>query len=141
MAFQIPLIFLYLAVPSLLLSAINQILSWRKKGASEPRFPGPLQLPLVGRVHDLNRFGLWLKFKEWADIYGPIYQTSMVDQTFIIVSDEQIAEELLIKRGHIYSGRPQIRALINHKQGIQYLALMDRTGEFTPKEPRANLTC
>lgn len=98
--------------------------------ASEPRFPGPLQLPLIGRVHDLNRFGLWLKFKEWADIHGPIYQTSMIDQTFIIISDEQIAEELLIKRGHIYSGRPQIRALINHKQGIQYLALMDRTGKF-----------
>lgn len=71
---------------------------------------------------------MWKKFKEWADIHGPIYQTSMGGQTFIIVSDEKIAEELLIKRGHIYSGRPQIRALFNHKQGIGYLALMDRTG-------------
>lgn len=130
MAFEIPLIFLYLAVPSLLLSAISQVLRWsKKKGSAEAKFPGPLQLPLVGRVHDLDRFGLWLKFKEWADIHGPIYQTSMVDQTFIVVSDEQIAEELLVKRGHIYSGRPQIRALINHKHGIQYLALMDRTGK------------
>lgn len=134
MAFEIPLVFLYFAVPSLLLSALSQILSWRKKKvSSEPRFPGPTQLPLVGRVHDLKRFGLWLKFKEWADIYGPIYQTSMIDQTFVIVSDEQIAEELLIKRGHIYSGRPQIRALINHKHGIQYLALMDRTGKHTSR--------
>lgn len=83
-------------------------------------------------MHDLKRFSLWLNFKVWADIYGPIYQTSMIDQTFIILSDEQIAEELLVKRGHIYSGRPQIRALINHKQGIQYLALMDRTGKLTP---------
>lgn len=72
---------------------------------------------------------MWKKFKEWADIHGPIYQTSMAGQNFVIVSDETIAEELLIKRGHIYSGRPQIRALFGHKTGIGYLALMDRTGE------------
>lgn len=130
MAFEIPIIFLYLAVPSLLLSAISQILTWRRKGSSEAKFPGPQQWPIVGRIHDLNRFGLWLNFKEWADIHGPIYQTSMAGQHFIVVSDEQIAEELLIKRGHIYSGRPQIRALFDHKQSISYLALMDRNGKL-----------
>ncbi|CAN8104271.1 unnamed protein product [Discula destructiva] len=109
MAFEIPLIVFYLAVPSLFLSALSQILSWRKKKETEPKFPGPRQFPIVGRVHDLDRFGMWLKFKEWADIH----------------------EELLIKRGHIYSGRPQIRALFNHKQGIGYLALMDRTDHWT----------
>lgn len=131
MAFEIPLIVFYLAIPSLVLSAISQILSWRRKKRSEPKFPGPQQFPIVGRVHDLDRFGMWLKFKEWADIHGPIYQTSMLGQTFLIISDEQIAEELLVKRGHIYSGRPQIRALFNHKQSIGYLALMDRTGKVT----------
>lgn len=129
MAFEIPLIVLYLAVPSLLFSVIQQILSWRRK---EPKFPGPQQFPIVGRVHDLPRFSMWKKFKEWADIHGPIYQTSMAGQTFVIISDEQIAEELLVKRGHIYSGRPQIRALFNHKQGVGYVALMDRTGMLSP---------
>lgn len=132
MAFEIPVIVFYLAVPSLVLSALSQVLSWRRRKITEPRFPGPQQFPIVGRVHDLDRFGMWLKFKEWADIHGPIYQTSMAGQTFIIISDEQIAEELLVKRGHIYSGRPQIRALFNHKQGVGYLALMDRTGEAKP---------
>lgn len=135
MAFEIPLFVFYLAIPSLLLSALSQILSWRKKG-SEPKFPGPQQFPVVGRVHDLDRFGMWLKFKEWADIHGPIYQTSMAGQKFVIISDETIAEELLVKRGHIYSGRPQIRALINHKQGINYLALMDRTGKVPSHSPQ-----
>lgn len=135
MVSEIPLIVFYLAIPSLLLSVISQILSWRRKQSSEPKFPGPQQFPIVGRVHDLDRFGMWLKFKEWADIHGPIYQTSMAGQTFIIISDESIAEELLVKRGHIYSGRPQIRALFNHKQGIGYLALMDRTGKAQPNPP------
>ncbi|KAK4237191.1 cytochrome P450 1A1 [Achaetomium macrosporum] len=120
------LILLYLAIPSLLFSAAKQILSWRKSLESKPRFPGPRQFPIVGRVHDLPRFSLWLKFKEWADEHGPIYYTRALDSRFIIVSDEKIAEELLVKRGHIYSGRPQIRSLIRHKEGPVYSALMDR---------------
>lgn len=124
------LLLLYLAIPSLLFSAVQQILSWRRKSlSSEPKFPGPKQYPIVGRIHDLPRFSLWLKFQEWAKDHGPIYQTQAVDQTFIIVSDEKIAEELLVKRGHIYSGRPQIRSLIDHKTGPGYSALMDRNGK------------
>jgi len=124
------LVLLYVAIPSLLFSAIQQILSWRKKSlASEPQFPGPKQYPIVGRIHDLPRFSLWLKFKEWADEFGPIYYTRAVENRFIIVSDEKIAEELLVKRGHIYSGRPQIRSLIKHKDGPAYSALMDRHGK------------
>ncbi|KAI1356298.1 cytochrome P450 [Xylaria sp. FL0043] len=124
---SIRLLILYLAVPSLFISALRQLLSWRKNvGSSGKGFPGPQQFPVIGRVHDLDRFGMWKKFKEWADIHGPIYRTSMVGQQFIIISDEKIAEELLIKRGNKYSGRPQIRALFDHKTGPGYVALMDR---------------
>jgi len=127
------LILLYLAIPSLLYSAVQQVLSWKKKNLNPlAKFPGPKLFPVVGRVHDLPRFSMWLKFKEWADIYGPIYQTKMLNQDFIIVSDEKIAEELLVKRGHIYSGRPQIRSLFRHKEGPAYVALMDRHGMFMP---------
>ncbi|KAJ9150025.1 Cytochrome p450 monooxygenase [Pleurostoma richardsiae] len=126
------LIILYVALPSLLVSVFQQFMQWRKKHlAPEPKFPGPKQYPIVGRVHDLPRFSLWLKFKEWADIHGPIYQTRALTATFVIVSDEKIAEELLVKRGHIYSGRPQIRSLFNHKEGPAYLALMDRHDIWT----------
>jgi len=132
--------FFYLAVPGLLFSVLRQMLSWtNKKAPPKPKFPEPKQYPIVGRIHDLPRFSMWLKFKEWADELGPIYQTNMVDQTFIIISDEKIAEELLVKRGHIYSGRPQIRSLFRHKEGPGYVALMDRHGKTTswlPDEPR-----
>jgi hypothetical protein len=33
--------------------------------------PGPTQLPYIGRIHDLPIEYMWLKFKEWADVYGP----------------------------------------------------------------------
>jgi hypothetical protein len=128
---SVRILILYLAVPSLLYSVFRQVLSWRTKTFIKRRnIPGPKQFPIVGRVHDLDRFSMWKKFKEWADIHGPIYRTSMLGQQFIIVSDEEIAQELLVKRGHIYSGRPQIRALIGHKTGPGYVALMDRHGEY-----------
>lgn len=126
---ELSLVILYLAIPSLLVSAIQQILQWRKRKYPVAKFPGPKQYPVVGRVHDLDRFSMWKKFTEWANEFGPIYHTSMGGQDFIIISDEKIAEEILVKRGHIYSGRPQIRALFNHKEGVGYLALMDRQGE------------
>ncbi|KAI1259318.1 cytochrome P450 [Xylariaceae sp. FL1019] len=124
---SVGLLILYLAVPSLVISAFRQFLSWRKNVVdSSKKFPGPQQFPVVGRVHDLDRFCMWKKFTEWANIYGPIYRTSMLGQNFIIISDEKIAEELLVKRGNNYGGRPQIRALFDHKTSPGYVALMDR---------------
>ncbi|KAL1893436.1 hypothetical protein Cpir12675_004089 [Ceratocystis pirilliformis] len=89
-------------------------------------FPGPRLFPIIGRVHDLPRFSMWLKLKEWADEYGPIFQTRMLNQKFIIISNEELGRDLLTKNGNSYAGRPQIQALINHKVGPVYSALMDR---------------
>lgn len=125
-----PLI-LYLAVPGLIISALRRLFFGRSNAKNTANvFPGPQQFPVVGRVHDLDRFSMWKKFKEWADTYGPIYRTSMLGQQFIIISDEKIAEELLVKRGNKYAGRPQIRALFDHKTGPGYVALMDRQGKL-----------
>ncbi|KAI5927579.1 cytochrome P450 [Camillea tinctor] len=124
---SVRLLILYLALPSVVLSILRQFISWGKNGGkSTKNIPGPQQFPVVGRVHDLDRFCMWKKFKEWADIHGPIYRTSMMGQQFIIISDENIARELLVERGNIYAGRPQIRALFDHKTGPGYVALMDR---------------
>ncbi|KAK1712191.1 cytochrome P450 [Colletotrichum acutatum] len=122
-----------LVVPGFLFSSLRRLVGWSTKApadgkTSKPpaRFPGPKQYPVVGRVHDLPRFAMWLKLKEWADEFGPIYQTSMLGQKFVIISDEGMAQDLLIKDGNKFAGRPQIRALIDHKLGPAYSALMDR---------------
>lgn len=134
---ELSLIFFYLSifvVPGILVSRLNSASRWgfpSSKKEEKPRFPGPKQYPIIGRIHDLPRFSMWLKFKEWADIHGPIYETSMMGQKFIIISDEDIATELLVKRGNNFAGRPQIRALIDHKLGPVYEALQDRHGMKT----------
>jgi hypothetical protein len=132
----LPLILIYiglLVIPGIVFGALKRFSKLDRgdaKSIKDGKFPGPKQYPIIGRVHDLPRFGLWLKFKEWADEFGPIYQTSMMGQKFVIISDEQMATELLVKKGNNFAGRPQIRALINHKAGPVYSALMDRHGKF-----------
>jgi len=58
----------------------------KKKAMEHPRFPGPRLIPFIGRIHDLPIHYMWLKFKEWADKYGPIYYTEMLGAKFVIVS-------------------------------------------------------
>lgn len=52
----------------------------------------------------------------------------MMGQRFIVISNEEIAQEVLIKNGNHFGGRVQIRALIDHKIGPTYVALQDRNG-------------
>lgn len=97
-------------------------------------FPGPTLIPWIGRIHDLPIDYMWKKFYEWSVTYGPIYKTKMLGASFLIISDEKIAEELLVKRGKIYSDRPQIRSLFDPKSthgSMSYLPLMGRNGKLS----------
>lgn len=106
--------------------ALISLLNHRRSKATQAvkELPGPALLPVIGRIHDLPIDYMWLKFKEWADIYGPIYKTEMLGTKFVIVSDEKIAEELLVKRAKIYSDRPAAQSLFQPK--VDYLPLMGK---------------
>jgi hypothetical protein len=106
-------------------------LNSRKQKASSQitKLPGPKQYPIIGRIHDLPIDYMWRKFEEWAETYGPIYYTSMLGTKFIVVSDEKICEELLVKRAKIYSDRPQVPSLFDSKSthgSMEYLPLMGK---------------
>lgn len=47
----------------------------------------------------------YIKFKEWADIYGPIFKLEILGNTHVIVSSQRVAEDLMARRGAIYSDR------------------------------------
>lgn len=112
---------------ALVTAAIYSILSSRR--AAKNGLPGPALIPWIGRVHDLPIEFMWTKFKEWSDIYGPIYRTKMLGTMFIIVSDEKIAEDLLVKRAKTFSDRPMVRSLFDSKSSEgsgEYLPLMGK---------------
>ncbi|KAK8063971.1 hypothetical protein PG996_008623 [Apiospora saccharicola] len=96
---------------------------------NSPKYPpGPTQIPWVGRIHDLPIQLMWLKFKEWADIHAidGFYRTTMLGANFVIVTDEKVAEDLLVRRARTNSDRPVIQSLFNNKSSMEYLPLMGR---------------
>ena len=104
----------------------------KRKAVQCPPLPGPRLVPFIGRIHDLPIQYMWLKFKEWSDIYGPIYYTEMLGAKFVIISDEDIAEELLVKRAKFNSDRPPMRSVTDSKStegGMEYLPLMGKNSE------------
>ena len=105
----------------------------KRKGRTGPPLPGPRLVPFIGSIHDLPIQYMWLKFKEWSDVYGPIYYTEMLGAKFVIISDEKIAEELLVKRAKFNSDRPRMMSVTDSKStdgGMEYLPLMGRNREF-----------
>ncbi|KAI0105615.1 cytochrome P450 [Hypoxylon sp. NC0597] len=96
------------------------------------KVPGPTLLPYLGRIHDLPIQFMWIKFKEWSDKYAGtngFYWTEMLGAKFLVVSDEKVAEELLVKRAKYNSDRPMVRSLFDSKStygSMEYLPLMGR---------------
>lgn len=86
-------------------------------------------LPLTGRVWDIPRTHSYLRFKQWSDIYGPIYQINVFGVNHIWLASDKIAQDLLVKRGSIYSDRPPINNLKNSKTAGEYIPLLGHNGE------------
>ena len=92
--------------------------------------PGPTQLPYLGRIHDLPIQFMWIKLKEWGDRYGVahgFYRTEMLGCKVLVITDEKVAEDLLVKRAKYNSDRPLIRSLFDNKTSHSYLPLMGKT--------------
>lgn len=69
---------------------------------------GPNGWPVVGNLPDIPATHSWLQFTEWGKKYGPLYKLNIAGRTNIVVSSEEIANELLRERGTIYSSREQL---------------------------------
>ncbi|KAK0799589.1 hypothetical protein LTR75_009189 [Friedmanniomyces endolithicus] len=93
--------------------------------------PGPRGLPIIGSVHELPEKNSWLKFHEWGQKYGPIYQVNLAGTNHVWITRDKIARDLLTKRSAIYSDRPFIPALEqDNRTSGQYLPLMSRNEKW-----------
>lgn len=76
------------------------------KGAHQP--PGPPGRPIVGNLLDIPPVHSWFKFQEWSKQYGSLYRINIAGRNHVILSTEDIANELLRERGTLYSDREQL---------------------------------
>jgi cytochrome P450 len=70
--------------------------------------PGPLPLPFIGNKFDIPKAKPWLQFEQWSKKYGPIFTIWIGRKPTLIISDPQIAVDLMEKRSAKYSSRPSM---------------------------------
>jgi hypothetical protein len=128
----------FVIISAFLLICLIVFLKWNRKPNTN-QLPGPTLLPYIGCVYDLPLKFTWLKLKKWADVYGPIYRTKIMGNTFIVISDETIIEELLVNRARINSDRPAFPSVVDSKSthgSMEYLPVMGRNSKvFTTLKP------
>jgi cytochrome P450 len=69
--------------------------------------PGPLPLPFLGNKLDIHRKHPWVQFQAWSKKYGPFYTLWIGRSPTLIISDPNVAVELMEKRSIKYSSRPR----------------------------------
>ncbi|KAH7050122.1 cytochrome P450 [Macrophomina phaseolina] len=91
--------------------------------------PGPQGAPWLGPFWNLPVEGVWHQWCEWAKEFGPIYQMTLMGVTHVIVTKEDVAHDLLAKRGAIYSDRGAVPSVVNSKSTLSH---GDGAGEYLP---------
>ncbi|KZT03202.1 cytochrome P450 [Laetiporus sulphureus 93-53] len=77
----------------------------RKRSLRMP--PGPARLPLLGNAHRVPSQYQYYTFTTWARKYGEIVYARFFHQNVVILNTLRVAQELMEKRGTIYSDRPR----------------------------------
>ncbi|CCM04602.1 uncharacterized protein FIBRA_06784 [Fibroporia radiculosa] len=75
------------------------------------RPPGPRSLPVLGSVLQLPLTYQQKTFAEWGKYYGALIFAEMFHKPLIVINSLKVAQELLDKKGSIYSDRPRSRFL------------------------------
>ncbi|EJD39100.1 cytochrome P450 [Auricularia subglabra TFB-10046 SS5] len=79
------------------------------KFRSTPKLPpGPQGVPLLGNALSIPAEHPWLRFSAWSKTYGDVVSLKALGQSIIILSSSEAVEDLLVKRGAIYSDRPRL---------------------------------
>ncbi|KAK0113016.1 hypothetical protein ONS95_014726 [Cadophora gregata] len=85
------------ALPVLIL--FNDLWTWYRMP------PGPTPVPFIGNKLPTSK--PWIQFQEWSKKYGPIFTIWVGRRPTIVVSDPQVAVDLMEKRSTKYSSRPR----------------------------------
>ncbi|KAF9807410.1 hypothetical protein IEO21_08237 [Rhodonia placenta] len=75
--------------------------------------PGPQGIPFLGSLQLIPRPHQFKTFTEWGSIYGDVVYARLCRKHFVILNSLRAAQDLMEKRGAIYSDRPELVLLNN----------------------------
>uniref|UniRef100_A0A8C5MW91 Cytochrome P450 2J2-like n=1 Tax=Leptobrachium leishanense TaxID=445787 RepID=A0A8C5MW91_9ANUR len=96
---------------STVLSLILILMGFLWWKTSRPKFfpPGPLALPLIGNIIQIDFSNPLKNLKEFSKQYGPVYSIYLGSQPAVVVRGLQALKEVLVNQGHTYADRPRNR--------------------------------
>ncbi|KAI0919557.1 hypothetical protein AcV5_001591 [Taiwanofungus camphoratus] len=68
--------------------------------------PGPPQKPLVGNILEVSPKGAWTRFTEYKEQYGDLVFFRGLGNNILVLNSMKVINDLLDKRGNVYSHRP-----------------------------------
>ncbi|OCH88152.1 cytochrome P450 [Obba rivulosa] len=95
---------LFATITSLIVLAVRRAL----KHARPLTPPGPGGLPLVGNLFDFPTSDPCLAASKWRKEYGDITYLNIMGMGIVYLHTAEVAKELLVKRGAVYSDRPPL---------------------------------
>ncbi|KAL5043370.1 hypothetical protein BDW71DRAFT_121582 [Aspergillus fruticulosus] len=100
---------LFLSIPTALILLLVTRDWIRRPSPSVPNglreLPGPKGYPLIGNLLDIPTAHSYLAFHSLSRTYGPIFKLNIFGSTHVIISSAKIADDLMARRGGIYSDR------------------------------------
>ncbi|KAF2021900.1 cytochrome P450 2E1 [Aaosphaeria arxii CBS 175.79] len=76
------------------------------------KLPGPKGYPIIGSIPDVPVKNGFIKFAEWGKEYGDVYQVNLAGHNHVWIMTDELARNMMAKKGLIYAARPCVPALI-----------------------------
>ncbi|KAF9817390.1 hypothetical protein IEO21_03444 [Rhodonia placenta] len=93
-----------------------------------PLPPGPRGVPLLGNIFQIPLENQFKMFTDWGNIYGDVVYAQLFQQPLVIIGSLRAAQELMEKRGAIYSDRPRF-VLLQEIYGLKPMTSLIRFGD------------
>ncbi|CAL1706603.1 unnamed protein product [Somion occarium] len=73
--------------------------------------PGPPTLPLLGNLHPFPKTRTYLKFTEWAKVYGEIYSPKAGSANIVVLSSPRMVRDCIDVKGAATASRPLLHVI------------------------------
>ncbi|KAJ3142552.1 hypothetical protein HK101_003295, partial [Irineochytrium annulatum] len=94
------------------------------------QLPGPRGIPILGNLLQVDTSRQHVQFLDFHKKYGPMFRLNIGDVKIVVISDPEVACELLVRRSEIYSSRRSAQVANAIMSKGQRMVLMEYDEEW-----------